>query len=106
MTRVTLPGWHGTVAAVRVNGDHAGTIVTQPWQLRIDNFVGKGSNEVTVIVYGSLKNLLGPHHNIKSKGIVTPWSFKYAPTEQPGGTAYDLVDYGLFEPFRVEVIEK
>jgi len=106
MARVTLPDWHGTVAAVRVNGKHAGTIFTQPWQLRIDKYVKKGSNELTVTVYGSLKNLLGPHHNVTNKGIVTPWSFKYAPAEQPGGTAYDLVDYGLFEPFRVEAIEK
>jgi hypothetical protein len=103
--KVTLPDWHGTVAAVQVNGKHAGTIFTRPWELRIDDFVRKGTNQVTVTVYGSLKNLLGPHHNVTVKGIVTPRSFRTAPAEKPAGTAYDLVDYGLFEPFRVEIME-
>lgn len=106
MVKVTLPDWYGTVAAVRVNGKHAGSIFTKPYELRIDKFVSKGDNNVTVTVYGSLKNLLGPHHNVNSKGVVTPWSFKFAPAEQPAGTDYDLLDYGLFDPFMVEVIEK
>jgi hypothetical protein len=106
MAKVSLPDWHGTVAAVSVNGKQAGTIFAQPWELRIDKFVRRGRNEVKVTVYGSLKNLLGPHHNVSNKGIVTPWSFKYAPAEQPSGVDYDLVDYGLFDPFTVTTIDK
>lgn len=106
MAKVILPEWHGTVAAVYVNGKPAGTIFKKPYETRIDKYIRTGENEVAVIVYGSLKNLLGPHHNVNRRGLVTPWSFKYAPAEQPAGTAYDLVDYGLFEPFIIEVNEK
>jgi hypothetical protein len=102
--KVILPEWHGTVAEVTVNGKSAGHIFTKPYELRIDPYVRKGENQVRVTIYGSLKNLLGPHHKIATKGIVTPRSFKRAPEEQPPGIEYDLVDYGLFEPFVVKKI--
>ena len=106
MAKVVMPGWHGTVAAVHINEQPAGNIFTEPYELRIDQFVRKGENQVRVTIYGSLKNLLGPHHNVSRRGIVTPSSFRRAPAEQPPGIEYDLVEYGLFEPFLVEVINK
>ena len=66
-------------------------------------FLKKGNNEVEVIIYGSLKNLLGPHHFVKREGIAKPWSFKFAPEEQPAGTDYHLLDYGLMEDFSIVV---
>ncbi len=104
--RIQLGNWSGTVSSVTVNGEDAGEIFMKPYDLRIDNFVKRGKNQVEVTVCGSLKNLLGPHHNVRNQGIVTPWSFKYAPGQQPAGTEYDLVDYGLFETFRVFTLEK
>jgi hypothetical protein len=102
--RIRLGAWAGTVATVEVNGNHAGTIFSQPYELRIDNHVKEGENSITVRVTGSLKSLLGPHHHVEQQGFVTPWSFKSAPAEQPSGVDYDLPDYGLFEPFVVEVM--
>ena len=102
---VRLGKWAGTVATVEVNGKPAGTVFKQPYELRIDPYVSKGDNRITVTVTGSLKNLFGPHHNVAQHGLVTPWSFKTAPAEQPSGVDYDLLDYGLFEPFVVEVME-
>ena len=94
--------WNGSVAAVRVNGKEAGIIGWQPYELDITEFrAGADSNRIDVVVYGTLKNLLGPHHNVRGKGIVTPWSFKYAPEVQPSGDKYDLEEYGLFEDFEV-----
>ena len=61
----------------------------------------RGRNRVSVTVTGSLKNLIGPFHFVKSRGMVTPWSFKYAPEQQPSGKDYDIIDYGLFEDFRI-----
>lgn len=106
MARVILPDWNGVLAVVYVNGERAGQIISPPYQLRIEDYLRRGENRVVVEVYGSLKNLLGPHHNVRRRGIVTPWSFKYAPETQPSGVEYDLVDYGLFEPFRVEVTRR
>jgi hypothetical protein len=104
--RVSLPAWHGTIATVRVNGTEAGSIVAPPYELRIDDSVVKGSNTITVEVVGSLKNLLGPHHNVQRRGIVTPSSFISAPDAQPPGEEYDLLDYGLFGNFRVYTMVK
>ncbi len=103
--RVRLGAWAGTVATVEVNGNQAGAIFKQPYELRIDPYLKRGENNITVTVTGSLKNLFGPHHNVTQQGLVTPWSFKSAPAEQPSGVDYDLIDYGLFEPFVVEVME-
>jgi hypothetical protein len=93
--------WKGTAAEVIVNGKHAGFIGWQPYQVDITGQVTAGSNEVEVRVYGSLKNILGPHHLVRRRGIVTPWSFKYAPEQQPPGNEYDLLDYGLMGDFRI-----
>ncbi|MFW5835366.1 MAG: hypothetical protein ACOCU3_00270 [bacterium] len=62
-----------------------------------------GDNKVEVIVYGSHKNLLGPHHNVGRRGITTPWDFKRAPDIQPPGEEYDQLDYGLMEDFIIKV---
>jgi hypothetical protein len=102
LAKVVLPDWQGTVATVTVNSKKAGQIFASPGELRIDKYIKRGENTITVTVIGSLKNLLGPHHS-KRNGIVTPWSFKYAPEDQPSGVNYDLLDYGLMEPFRVVV---
>jgi hypothetical protein len=102
--RIRLGKWAGKVATVEVNGKTAGTIFSQPYELRLDNHVKSGENSITVRVTGSLKSLLGPHHNVEMAGFVTPWIFKRAPVNQPSGVDYDLPDYGLFEPFVVEVM--
>ncbi len=102
--RVKLGAWSGTVLTVEVNGKQAGTIFKQPYELRIDPYVRKGENSISIKVTGSLKNLFGPHHNVSQRGPVTPWSFKTAPAGQPSGVDYNLVDYGLFEPFAIEAM--
>jgi len=104
---VKLNDWLGSVARVLVNGQDAGIIGWPPYELKVTDKLIKGQNEISVIVYGSLKNLLGPHHYIDAKtdGFVTPWSFKYAPEKQPAGLDYDLDGYGLFEDFQVFVTE-
>jgi hypothetical protein len=84
-----------------VNGEHAGIIGWAPFELDISAAVVDGENEISVVVYGSLKNTLGPHHNVTRRGIVTPWSFKYAPEVQPPGDEYDIYGYGLFGDFAV-----
>jgi hypothetical protein len=99
--KVRLGAWNGTVAEVAVNGKSAGVIGWQPYELDITSLVANGSTRVEVIVYGSLKNLLGPHHGKINKGLVSPWSFRSAPAAPPAGTAYDLEGYGLMSEFQV-----
>jgi hypothetical protein len=98
---VQLGDWHGTVAEVLVNGASAGIIGWQPYELDVTSLVRKGDNRIEVVVYGSLKNLLGPHHGKINRGLTGPGSFHNAPAAQPAGTTYDLEPYGLMEDFRV-----
>ncbi|MDZ7399008.1 MAG: glycosyl hydrolase, partial [candidate division KSB1 bacterium] len=102
---VRLGKWSGTVAEVLVNGKKAGLIYSQPYQLAITDFITEGKNTVSVRVIGSLKNILGPFHQQQTKGLVTPWSWKFPPKQQPAGHDYALVDYGLFEEFEVIAVD-
>ena len=96
---VKLTDWLGSVAQVKVNGKDAGVIISQPYELDVTNLVKKGENTISVSVYGTLKNLLGPHHIGVVRGTAWPSSFQSAPENMPAGSDYDLIDYGLFKDF-------
>jgi len=98
---VQLGKWNGTAAEVRVNGKSAGVIGWQPYELDVTKYVRAGSNRIEVVVYGSLKNLLGPHHGKINRGLTGPGSFRNAPETTPAGASYDLEAYGLMEDFQV-----
>ena len=99
--KVVLGPWAGTVAEVRVNGKSAGIIGWQPYEIPIDGLVKSGQNVVEVLVTGSLKNLLGPHHGNINRGMAGPASFRNAPATMPPGANYDQLPYGLMEEFQV-----
>jgi len=100
--RVALGNWYGSAAKVRVNGQDAGYIVAPPWECDITQQARAGKNEIEVVVWGTLKNTLGPHHGNPRLGIVLPWMFREAPEAgPPAGSTYSTVGYGLMEPFRV-----
>jgi len=98
---VRLDTWNGCVASVIVNGKEAGIIGWQPWEADITGLVKDGENTVEVVVYGTLKNLLGPHHNNPPRGRAWPAMFQNGPDTQPPGSDYDVIGYGLFEDFTV-----
>ena len=98
---VRLPEWAGTVAEVRVNGKQAGIIAWQPYETDVTDALQEGKNEISVIVYGSLKNLLGPLHNSPPSGAAWPTQFEAGPAHQPPGAEYDVLSYGLFGQFQL-----
>ena len=99
--RVSLRNWTGTVAAVTVNGEQAGTIGFEPYRIDVSKFIKPGANTVEVKVVGSNKNLLGPFHNNPKPGLVSPWHFRFIKT-YPAGDDYQQLDYGLMDDFRLE----
>ena len=99
--RVRLGKWLGSVAEVTVNGASAGIIGWPPYEADISTLVKPGDNDISVVVYGTLKNQFGPHHNKPAHGRAWPAAFESAPDHQPPGTEYDVIGYGLFEPFMV-----
>jgi hypothetical protein len=99
---VKLGTWQGSVAEVRVGEKRAGFIAFAPFELDITDFLSTGQNTVSVVVYGTLKNMLGPHHNNPPLGLAWPGMFqKGAEGGYPPGSAYSVVGYGLFEDFKV-----
>lgn len=101
---VRLGQWSGVVAEVMVNGKKVGVIGFEPFELDVRQHLKSGVNEVSVIVYGSLKNTLGPHHNSPLLGRAWPGAFQHgAKGGRPPGSKYSVVGYGLLEDFSVEV---
>jgi hypothetical protein len=97
---VRLPQWLGSVAKVKVNGKLAGHIAYAPWQCDVSSLLKPGENQIEVVVIGTLKNALGPHHNQPMLGTAWPAMFQKAPKQgPPPGAEYSTVGYGLFEPF-------
>jgi hypothetical protein len=97
--RVALPKWYGSVARVTVNGKEAGHISHAPWELDVTDGIKAGANTIEVVVIGTLKNTLGPHHGHHALGSAWPGMFQNGPNPgPPAGGKYDNVGYGLFEP--------
>jgi hypothetical protein len=96
---VSAPFWEGSVVNVQVNKKDAGIIGWQPNELDVTDFITDGKNEISLIVVGTLKNLLGPHHIGPTRGTAWPRGFQSAPLFQPPGDEYDVIEYGLFEDY-------
>ena len=97
---IQLGRWSGTFSQVMVNGQNAGIIAFQPAELDLSRFLIPGANTVQVIVFGSLKNLLGPHHNNPGQGSAWPGMFQKGWSKgYPSGAEYSTLAYGLFEDF-------
>jgi hypothetical protein len=63
----------------------------------------RGANTIEVVVIGTLKNTLGPHHGKQPLGSAWPRMFQIGPKVCPApGADYDTVGYGLFAPFALE----
>jgi hypothetical protein len=97
---IELPNWSGTVTAVNINGQEIGIIQTKPYVYTTE--LNLGENKIDIIVIGSLKNTLGPHHVTVPNGVGgRPANFINAPVIQPEGNSYSIIDYGLMEDFKV-----
>src|SRR5450759_2510357 len=95
---IALGNWYGTVAEVSVNGQRATVIAFPPYHSDITGLIKPGLNKIDVNVIGSLKNLLGPHHNNPKPGFVSPWIWRNVKS-YPSGKEYQILDYGLFDDF-------
>jgi hypothetical protein len=105
---VEMDRWYGSVAEIIVNGKTAGHIAYRPWECDVTDLIKRGGNTIEVVVIGTLKNTLGPHHAGKGVGSAWPGMFQQGPEAgPPAGKDYHTLDYGLFEPFVLkQIVEK
>ncbi len=97
---VELENPAGTIYEVLVNEHSVGTIISPPFQLDVTSFLKKGENKIDIVVTGSLKNLLGPHHNNHPLNSIRPFYWQGVKTYS-SGKDYQQLDYGLFEKFKL-----
>jgi hypothetical protein len=103
LDRLSVP-----VVEVRVNGRPAGQLAWRPYHLAIDAFLVPGENRIELVLYHSLRNLLGPHHSPAGeeywvgphsfRGHDTGWAARLVrgeagPDWRP---SYALTEFGLF----------
>jgi hypothetical protein len=81
-----------------VNDTFAGFIFQQPWECDVTRLLKIGENQVEVVVVGTLKNLLGPHHFDPPDGMAGDFTQGPDPGPPPGDK-HDTIGYGLFEPY-------
>jgi hypothetical protein len=105
---IVSPGrWHGALAEVEVNGQWASYLLSPSDCLVITENLNPGKNDLSLIIYGTLKNTLGPHHLNPPPGVAWPGSFQRAPEGgQPAGSEYNVIDYGLFDNLIIKKINK
>lgn len=99
-----LNQWKGSVAEVLVNGQPAGLIAWQPYELDVTSLLKDGDNEIMVKVVGSLKNTFGYFYKPADKWIYGPHEWNYAPEKLPAASEYYLQDLGLMEPFSLVAV--
>ena len=94
--------WKGALVEALVDGKSAGYPTFPPYEIDLTSRLTPGAHAVAVVVYGTLKNTLGPHHADPPRGQAWPGAFqKGAPGGQPAGAKYDTFDYGLLTDFRL-----
>lgn len=95
--------FEGALTELMVNGQPAGYLLSPQDTLNITSWLRPGVNELSLVVYGTLKNTLGPHHLNPPTGRAWPGSFQRAPEGgQPAGSEYNVLDYGLYDFLIIE----
>lgn len=95
--------FEGALAELLINGQPAGYLLSPHETLNITSGLRPGINELSLVVYGTLKNTLGPHHLSPPTGRAWPGSFQRAPEGgQPAGSEYNVLDYGLYDFLIIE----
>lgn len=100
---IRLGHWSGTVARIDVNDEFLG-YADDNTPVPVDRHLLNSDPQtasVTVTVYGSLKNVLGPHHAGPIRGSAWPGMFQKAPQNQPPGKNYDVLGYGFSEEIKL-----
>jgi len=106
--RLTVP-----VVEVRVNGQTAGMLAWRPYQVELTSLLREGANTIELVLYHSLRNLLGPHHDGYGEryrvgpesfvGAGDHWAAHLVEGEQAEGwrASYAVMEYGLMGEARL-----
>ena len=57
----------GCVAEIFLNGTSLGNVFRAPYSVNAKGVLKKGKNQMTIVLYNTLRPLLGPYHNPKGE---------------------------------------
>ncbi len=101
------------VVEVLVNGQATGTLAWRPYRVELTDALRAGANTIELILYHSLRNLLGPHHSPDGEpywvgpqtfqGRGDGWAERLARGERIEGwrDSYAVTEFGLFGEVRL-----
>jgi len=87
---------------VIINGENAGTICFGGDVIDCSKYLKSGTNQVTLKLYGTLRNMMGPHHLAQEHYRVRPNSFYKETCPWPG--PYEWVEEYCFVEVNLESI--
>ena len=95
--QIPAPEFSGTVCSLTSDGETRGLFLSASGITLPAESLPLQDGELTFRVCGSLKNLLGPHHDPeRPRAMAWPHMWRAAPPQkQPQAGDYDLIDYGL-----------
>ena len=101
--RVTLGHWEGSVAEILLDGKRVAVLAWPPYAATFP--AAAGPHTVGVRVVSTPRNIFGPFHN-PDKPRMQAWPAAWArfAEQQPSGSQYDIVDYGLMEKPRIQAV--
>ena len=82
------------VTEVFVNGESAGVLAWRDWQIEISRFVSPGRNRVSLKLVGSLRNLLGMHHDRRDEHMSAIAALQ-PPNPETWEDRYNFVPFGV-----------
>lgn len=64
--KLSIDNFKGALCTIEINGREIGCIIAKE-ELDITEFLKKGNNEIAVVLCGTNRNLLGPHHHYEGE---------------------------------------
>ena len=97
--RIRADRFEGSAVSVGLDDRRLGEILHPPYVLDAEGWLEAGRHELTVDVYGNMKNMLGSH--LTGPGLWGRWITDFYPSPQPDGGRYEFVATGLLDVPRV-----
>ena len=98
-----LHNLRAALAHIWVNGQHTGALAWLPHQIDISAAIQPGDNRIEIVLVGTLRNLLGPHHH--KGGDLNSTSPNHFRDKQRWTDDYILVPFG-FDQVTLKIEER
>jgi hypothetical protein len=101
--RLALHEPSGACHLIRVNGEEAGFLVSQPWQVDITDLLRDAANTIEIEVVGTMRNTFGPLHLKDYRRWIGPGEFEQDGNWEP---PYHFHPYGLLAGAAIEITDR